>query len=406
MQQRIDGGYGWIAVSAAFASHFIAFGVIYSFTVFFPSILEDFGRGRGWTASIASIAAGLMLGVGGLTGKLSDRFGPRPVIAAGGVLIGSGLLLTSIASHILHVYLAYGLILGVGVSCAFVPSVATVGQWFEKRRGLATGIAVSGTGIGSLVLAPLSSELIDSSGWRSAMRVLALISVVTVIAAASVMRSRTAAGAGRSVRDLVRGSRTFKLLFLSSLIASYGYWIPFVHVVPFAEDREISKLLAAAVVAVMGIANTVGRILMGGIADRFGRYRMMRFSSLALAAAMFLWPLTDSFESLAIFGAVYGAFAGAFIAMLPALAGDYFGMERLAGITGLLFSGAAIGTLFGAPVTGLLFDALGSYTLGILLGGGSLVVGTVLLYMIPPPQAPQGIGGSDSPGEQIPETSR
>lgn len=406
MQQRIDGGYGWIAVSAAFASHFIAFGVIYSFTVFFPSILEDFGRGRGWTASIASIAAGLMLGVGGLTGKLSDRFGPRPVIAAGGVLIGSGLLLTSIASHILHVYLAYGLILGVGVSCAFVPSVATVGQWFEKRRGLATGIAVSGTGIGSLVLAPLSSELIDSSGWRSAMRVLALISVVTVIAAASVMRSRTAAGAGRSVRDLVRGSRTFKLLFLSSLIASYGYWIPFVHVVPFAEDREISKLLAAAVVAVMGIANTVGRILMGGIADRFGRYRMMRFSSLALAAAMFLWPLTDSFESLAIFGAVYGAFAGAFIAMLPALAGDYFGMERLAGITGLLFSGAAIGTLFGAPVTGLLFDALGSYTLGILLGGGSLVVGTVLLYMIPPPRSPHGIGGSDSPGEQIPETSR
>lgn len=372
-------------MGSAFAAHFIAFGVIYSFTVFFPSILQEFDQGRGKTSLIASIAAGLMLGAGGITGKLSDRVGPGRVITLGGGLIGLGLLLTSRATSIWQVYVAYGLVLGVGVSCAFVPSVATVGQWFEKRRGLAIGIAVSGTGIGSLVLAPLSSRLIDAYEWRTAMRILAAISVVTLLLAGAAMKARFPTSGRGGAWSIAKGNRTFALLFTSSLIASYGYWIPFVHIVPFAEDRGISTAAAAGIVAIMGIANTIGRIVMGGLADRVGRHRMMRFSSFALTLALFAWLLADSWTGLALFGGFYGLFAGAFIALLPAMAGDYFGVERLAGITGLLFSGAAIGTLFGGPVTGLLFDSQGVYTTGIILAGVSMAIGWVLLLMLPAP---------------------
>jgi MFS family permease len=388
VQRKVDGGYGWVAVGAAFTAHFIAFGIIYSFTVFFPSILREFGQGRGKTSWIVSIAAGLMLGAGGLTGRLADRFGPGWVLAAGGALIGTGLTLTSYATSIWHVYITYGLVLGLGVSCAFVPSVATVGQWFDRRRGLATGIAVAGTGVGSLVLAPLSSGLIDAFGWRSAMRILAGAGLVALLAAGSVMRARFAGPRRGGAWAAARGNRTFKLLFFSSLVAAYGYWVPFVHLVPYAEDRGIGRASAAVLVSIIGIANTSGRVVMGAVADRVGRHRMMQFSALAMAVAMFTWPYARSWRALAIFGVFYALFAGAFIALLPALAGDYFGMNRLAGITGMLFSGAALGTLFGSPVTGMLFDLQGSYTLGIALAAVSLTLGTVLLLPLPNPVRP------------------
>ncbi len=372
-------------MAAAFVVHVICFGIIYSFTVFFPSVLTEFGQGRGQTSWIVSIAAGLTLGAGGVTGRMSDRLGPGRMVAGGGVLIGTGLLLSSLASSLWQVYLAYGLVLGFGVSCAFVPSVAAVGGWFERRRGLALGVAVAGSGIGSLLLAPLSSRLIDDHGWRSAMRILAAIGTVALLTAGSVLRARMAPTRGGGARALARGNRNFALLFWSALIASYGYWVPFVHIVPYAEDRGISTASAAAVVAIMGIANTLGRIVMGALADRVGRHRMMRASSLALAVALFAWPFARSWGALATFGAVYGLFAGAFIALLPALAGDYFGMDRLAGVTGLLFSGAAVGTLLGPPITGLLFDANGTYTLAVVLAAVSMAIGAAILFALPAP---------------------
>ncbi len=387
MERKVDGGYGWVAVGAAFAAHFIGFGIIYSFTVFFPSILKEFGQGRGQTSWIVSIAAGLMLGAGGVTGKLSDRFGPGWVLAGGGVFISGGLAFSSISTSIWHVYLAYGLAVGLGVACAFVPSVSTVGQWFERRRGLAIGIAAAGTGIGSLVLAPLSSALIDAYGWRTAMRVIAVIAFGVLVAAGSVMRARFAAGATGGVWSIARANPVFVLLFMSGLIASYGFWVPFVHMVPFAEDRGISTASAAVLVSIMGITNTAGRILMGAIADRIGRPKMMQVSVVAMTIALAAWPFADTWGALAVFGAFYGLFAGAFIALMPALAGDYFGMQRLAGITGLLFSGAAIGSVLGAPVTGMLFDAGGTYTVGIAVAAASMAIGALMMLRLPDPAA-------------------
>lgn len=380
----LDSGFGWIAVACSFTAHFIGFGTLYSFTIFFPSMLEAFGEGRGATSWIASIAAGLMLGAGSITGKLSDRFGPGPMLAAGGVLMGAGLLLTSFATSIWQVYLSYGLTVGLGVSCAFVPSVATVGQWFGRRRGLAIGVAVAGTGIGSLVLAPLSRALIDASGWRDAMRVLALLSMLALLVAGATIKPRTRARPNPSARPREH-DRVFALLFWGSLIASYGYWVPFVHIVPYAEDRGIPTAAAAALVGVMGIANTLGRVVMGALADRIGRHRMMQLSAAALTAALLAWPLAGDWGGLLTFGLAYGSFAGAFIALLPAVAGDYFGTEGLAGITGRLFSGAAVGSLAGAPVTGLLFDARGSYTPGIILAGSAMAAGAALMFMLPRP---------------------
>lgn len=386
MEQR-EGGYGWVVVAGGFVAHVVAFGLIYAFTVFFKPMLAEFGGSRGATSWIVSIANALMLGAGGVTGRLADRFGPRPVMLGGAALIGGGLVGSSYAGEIWHVYLAYGLALGTGVSASFIPAVGAVGQWFERRRGLAIGLAVAGSGVGSLVLAPLSERLIAGQGWRSAMRVLAFGSAAVLAAGAMVMRRRFTTQVPGGTFALVRRDRTFRLLYAGAFISSFGYLVPFVHMAPYATDLGHTAAAAAAIVAVTGIGNTVGRVLMGAVADRVGRLRIMQVSMVALTLAMAMWPLARGWFPLALFGGVYGLFAGSFIALFPALTGDYFGLERISGVTGLLFTGAAAGALFGAPVAGMLFDATGSYTSSILLSAATLGVGSLLLFPLPDPRA-------------------
>lgn len=375
-----------MTVAGGFLTHLVSFGLVYSFSVFFPAILDEFGRGRGAVAWIGSIAAAFMLGSSGLSGMLADRFGPPRVMSAGAVLLGIGLVSAAAAPTIWLIYLSYGLIVGLGASMTFIPAIGAVGQWFERRRGLAIGITVAGSGIGTLIMAPLAEALIDGYGWRVAMRTIGLGGAALLLLAAALTRGRPTQRVSRGVRDLVRGSRTFKLMFASSVIAAYGYWVPFVHIVPYAEDHGITTTRAALLVAVMGIGNTVGRLVLGALADRVGRLRMMQAATVAMTVAIFAWPAATTWSTLAAFGFGYGLFAGAFISMLPALAADYFGMERLAGVTGLLFSAAALGTLLGAPMSGLMFDASGSYSLAIVVGGVTMAVGAALIMPLPRPE--------------------
>lgn len=381
-----EGGYGWAVVAAAFTANAVGFGILYSFGVFFPAMLDEFGLGRGATSGIISIAAAVMLGVGGVTGRLADRFGARLVVAAGAVLISSGLALSSLARSIWQVYLAYGLLLGLGVSCAFLPSVSAVSRWFVRRRGLATGIAVAGTGVGTILVAPISERLIAAAGWRGAARTLAVAGLLLLLVAAALVRG-PAGGHKSSILAAMRRDRVFRILYLDALIASYGFWVPFVHIVPFALDRGLTTAAAAFLVAAMGGANTAGRVLLGGLADRVGRLRIFQLSTLAMAVATLLWPLASGRVGLTAFAVAYGFLAGAFISLFPALIGDYFGVERLAGISGLLYTGAALGSLLGAPATGALFDALGTYTPAILIAGGSMAVGAAVLLGLPDPRA-------------------
>lgn len=384
MIEEKEGGYGWFVVAAGFLSNATAFGVLYSFTVFFPEIVSEFGKGQGSTSFIGSIAAAIMLASGALTGRLADRFGPRVVVAAGAFLLSLGLFLSSFATAIWQIYLTYGVVLGLGVSFAFIPSVSAVAQWFNKRRGLATGMAVAGSGVGAAILAPLSQNLIESGDWRSAARTIAFGSLVSLAIAASLVKGRSS-GHRSGVAKQMFSDRRFRTLYASAVVASYGYWIPFIFIVPFARDQGLTPAFAALLVSVMGISNVAGRVILGALADRIGRIRIFQSAVAAMAIAALLWPLARGRGGLMAFAFAYGFFAGTFIALMFAITGDYFGVERMAGITGLLNTAAAVGTLIGPPITGLLFDSTGSYTLPILVAGLTLAVGALFSLMLPVP---------------------
>jgi MFS family permease len=381
-QTSVDGGYGWVVVLGAFLANAVGFGILYSFTVFFPSIVGEFDSGRGATSVIPSVAAAVMLGMGGVLGRLTDRVGPRRMVAAGAVLITAGLLLSSWSVSIWQVYLSYGLLLGLGVGSSFLPSNAAVGQWFSRKRGLATGIAVAGSGVGSIVLAPVSERLIATYDWRIATRVIAVAGFILLLFVAAIIRGRGVRHTS-SVFGRMRADRTFRILYISAAIGSYGYWVPFVHIVPYARDRGLSIADAALLVSIMGALNIIGRVALGAVADSFGRVRIFQLSLVAMTVAILLWPLARHSGGLIAFVAVYGFFAGAFISLLFALTADYFGVERLPGITGLLNTAAALGTLLGPSVSGAIFDVSNSYVPAILVAGVAMAVSTSFSFSLP-----------------------
>lgn len=163
-----DSRRAWLMVAAAFLAGFVVFGITYSFGVFVEPMVAEFHASRAATSALFSITGLIFYMLGSLAGHLSDRFGPRIVVGIGAIVLGAGLMLTAFIGRIWVGYLTYGIGVGVGAGCAYVPTLAIVGGWFVRRRNTALGIAAAGTGCGMLMVPPLATAIIERYGWRLA----------------------------------------------------------------------------------------------------------------------------------------------------------------------------------------------------------------------------------------------
>ena len=174
-RRLIDSPRAWLTVVATFFSSAVALGTVYCFGAFFQSMADDFGSGKGSTAVIFGLTTFSFFWLSLITSRLADRYGPRPVLAAGAVALFVGLWATSNVNSIGIGYITFGAGAGIGAACAYIPMVAHVGGWFEKSRATAVGISVAGIGVGTLVMNPLAARLIDLYGWRSTYRIFAVV---------------------------------------------------------------------------------------------------------------------------------------------------------------------------------------------------------------------------------------
>jgi MFS family permease len=388
--------YGWWVVAAAFAVTFAGFGCAYTFSAFIASLQQDFGASRGSVSLVFSLAGFLYFALGCVSGPLADRFGSRRMAVIGMIFTGLGLVAAAAAESLAEVYAAYGLGVGLGVGCSYVPVLGAVQRWFVRRRGFASGLAVSGIGVGTLVMPPLAAYLIAALGWRETWLVLGVVAIVLGGGMAlmiendphgrglhpdgDVMPSGVppAKSAGDSVWDAVK-SRRFTGLYAACLICSFGLFIPFVHLVPYAQDHGISPSSAVLLLGLIGVGSTAGRFFLGGLADRMGRRQSVLALFLGMAAALGLWAVSSGFWPLAVFALVYGAVYGAWVALLPALVADYFGARNAGGIIGILYTSVAFGNLTGPVTAGYAFDISGSYAVPILAGVCANVIAAVIM---------------------------
>src|SRR6202521_6147159 len=179
-----DSARAWRMVAAAFVAMCAVYGVAYSFGAFFKPMAAEFGARRSAPSAVFSITVLVWCFLGPVTGHLSDRFGPRIVVATGALVMGAGLALTSMIDRLWLGYLTYGLGVGVGVACAYVPMVAVVGGWFLRRRNTALGVAVAGIGFGTVLGAPAAAALIDHLGWRVTYVIFAIASTAILLGCA------------------------------------------------------------------------------------------------------------------------------------------------------------------------------------------------------------------------------
>jgi MFS family permease len=182
-------------------------------------------------------------------------------------------------------------------------------------------------------------------------------------------------------------SRSFVLLYLSLVAISIGAFIPFVHLVPYAEDQGLPHGTAVTIFGLVGIGSTFGRFLIGSVADRIGRRRSLAAVFVGLALMQVWWLIATAALPLAIFALVFGTCYGGFVALYPALTADYFGGRNASGIIGILYTAAAFGTFLGPKLAGDAFDMFGSYTVPIALGAASALVAVVMVLLMPEPGA-------------------
>jgi len=322
---------------------------------------------------VFSLCALLWFSFGVPGGLLADRFGPRGVCLAGALAIAGGLAAAAHAPSLEILYVTYSVGIGVGIGLIYVPSVAAVQHWFVQNRVLAGGIAVSGIGAGNLLVPPLAAWWIELWGWRGAYLGLATLALLAAVPAALLLGGRAAtraSAAGATLPGMTLGaatkSRLFWLMYAVAFLICVGFFVPMVHLVPYAQDVGLTEAQGVSLVSLLGLGSLLGRFAMGGVAERLGHARSLVLIGAGLGLMFLVWWVATSFWLLAVFAVCFGTLYGGYVALAPTLSMDLFGPRSLSAILGSLYTAAGLATLIGPTFAGASFDAFGSYDASIL----------------------------------------
>jgi MFS family permease len=361
----------WVVVWATFVCLAVIFGVSYSFAAFFENFANEFAAQRAdvsWIFGLCGLVY-FVLGAGG--GMLADRWGPRLVCMIGMVSIAMGLFLTSLAQSLTTVYLSYGLLVGLGIALVYTPSIACVQPWFNKRRGLASGIASSGVGAGTLILPVVVIYLLTEINWREALQTMS--AGVLLIGLTAGFLLKRAPNLNGNPSGLLPGltlsaalkTPSFKWLYMGTLLGAPVMFVPFAHISAAARDAGVPDAQAVGLVGLIGIGSLVGRFAIGWLADRMGRIKTLMLMQGLMGLSYLVWAGAQDPWMFAVFALWFGLSYGSIVSLLPAICMDLFGGRAVSAIIGTLYTGAALGNLLGPVLAGQVFDMTQSYALVI-----------------------------------------
>jgi MFS family permease len=408
--------YGWVIAGAVFLNLAMAYGAQYSFGVFFPSLIEEFGWNRQNLSGAFSLYAFMYSILGVILGRWTDRFGPRIVLIFGSVCLGSGIGLISQVKAPWHLYAVYGLLASWGMSAAYITANPTIVKWFVEKRGLALGLAQSGLGIGIILIPPLTGAMVTALGWRQACIILGGSVFVVLFTMAFLLvghpekmgllpDGRKGNPSGNPLRSSP-SDMTHEEIYqeigwsAAEAIHTKSFWVltalffctwlfvflPLVHLVIFAMDIGLSKEAALLALSILGGSSTLGRLGMGFISDRIGRKKAL-IINIGLQVFSWLWVMATSLSwMLIIFAAAFGFSYGGVSAVFPAIVGDYFGRLKAASIIGAIFTIAGTAAAIGPLVGGYIYDVTQSYQVAFLLGALTNLLSLVLIFLSKPPR--------------------
>jgi len=388
--------YGWTVVIVSFFIAILAYGGIYSFGVFFKSLQEDLGWSAAATSGVFSFYLLSYCFFSIFSGWGVDKLGPKIVISVGGIFIGLGFLLAGNAYKLWHIYLCYGLLIGIGMSAVYAPLFATTSRWVHRRRGLALGIVSSGIGTGNVLGPLLASYLILQYGWRTSYIIMGSLSGGGVIIFAVLALMKDPSTGGRPKKADQNGKtgtynfesysirricflKAFWLLALVYLMVGFGLQMMVVHVVPYImKIFKASQVYAAGVFSIMGASSIVGRLLMGAISDIIGGKKALIVCLSLEGLAILVFINISGIYVPYFFAILFGFGLGGHNPQFPALAGELFGLGRMGSIIGLHLIFYGVGGAFGSFLAGSVLDKTGSYYNAFGLAGVAMVLAAAL----------------------------
>ncbi|XP_071084888.1 monocarboxylate transporter 13-like isoform X1 [Haliotis cracherodii] len=380
----IDRGWAWLVVASSFLTHTLTYGVAWSTGVYNTIFIDAFGDSKTVTAWAGSLTTASMYAAGPLASVLTNKFGCRPIVIAGGVLSGAGLMLSYFAPNIYCLYFSFGIMTGMGFGISFIPAITAVAQCFEKYRGIATGITVSGVGVGTFIFPPIISLLSHAFGWRSSLLLLGAM-CLNICVCGAVLRpvKRVELRQEKTkVFDVTAFRKSaYLLLVCNNVLVCFGLSIVYLHLMAFAEASGRTESESSMLMSSIGVANLIGRFALGSFGNHPRVNVVMVYSVCFILSGMtscFYPVLSNSYIAMVTLSSLFGFFTACFGALLPALLVQILGIHRFANGYGFLMIFMALGQMIGGPFAGLLYDITGSYDTSFYVGGSVIILGGVL----------------------------
>jgi len=395
-----NASYRWVIVAAGGLLGCMAIGAMFSLPVFLQPIARDTGWSVTGVSGAMTIGFIAMASASMLWGNLSDRFGARPVVLTGSVLLTASLALASRATSLVEFQLVFGLLVGAATAAIFAPMMACVTGWFDTQRSLAVSLVSAGMGMAPMTMSPLAAWLVSVHGWRTSMLIIAAVAAAVMIPAALLVRRPPAAEMGNtpalqdaepqssmSIGQAIR-SPQFIILLLTNFFCCATHSGPIFHTVSYAVSCGIPLIAAVTIYSLEGLAGLGGRVVFGVLGDRLGAKRVLVGGLLLQAfgalAYVFVRELAGFYAVAALFGFIY---AGV-MPLYAVLARENFPMRMMGTIIGGTAMAASLGMATGPLAGGLIYDTFASYE-WLYIGAWAIGIGAFLIALTfrPFPQA-------------------
>jgi MFS family permease len=408
--------YGWVLVGTAFVTMAIVVNARTAFSLFFPSILDEFGWSRALTA--ATFTTGLLASNAftPFMGVLMDRLGPRVVFPAGLVLMSLGLGLATLSRAPWQLHLTLGvLVAGASVFVSYMGHSLLLPNWFVRKRGLALGVAFSGVGVGSFLLLPWLQGLIGRIGWRGACWTLVLLILLLVLPLNVLLPrrrpeelglrpdgDRTGGGRARPAPEhvvdrawagtewtLERAVRTgrFWWVFLGYFTGLFAWYAVQVHQTKYLLELGFSAELAGYALGLVGLTGIVGQIAWGHLSDRVGREWAWTASGVGFAlcyATLLVLPAHPVTWLVYLMVAAQGLLGYGLASVFGAIPMEIFQGARYGSIFAVLNIASNAGAGTGPWVAGLVYDRTGSYAPAFWIAIACSAVSVTAMWLAAP----------------------
>jgi MFS family permease len=370
-----DSRRAWIRLAVAVVIGSLGSVGMWSVVVALPVVQAEFGATRG-TASLAFTMVMLGFGSGGvLTGKISDRYGIVIAIGLGIGILGLGYVGAGYSPSVWS-FILFHFAIGLSSSATFGPLMAEASHWFDRYRGLAVAIAASGNYVGGTIWPPLVNFGMQSFGWRTTHIAIGIFTAIAMMLALLVLRMLMGAATRRShvnappprVDLRLSTNALTAILALAAIACCVAMAMPQVHIVAYCGDLGYGVARGAEMLSLMLGFGIISRIGSGFLADRIGGIRTLLIGSVAQGTALLFYLFFDSLTSLYIISAMFGLFQGGIVPSYAIIVREAMPAAEAATRVGIVIFASVFGMSFGGWISGVIFDATGSYAAAFVNG--------------------------------------